>query len=51
MVTRPLRPVIVVKVGTLDDPAQIMPKVAIFTIDKQPFHHVPDGMLAFERRP
>jgi hypothetical protein len=28
-----------------------MPKVAIFTIDKQPFHHVPEGMPAFERRP
>ena len=51
VVTRPQRPVVVVKVGTLDNPAAIMPKIAIFTIDKQPFHHVPDGMPAFERRP
>jgi len=27
------------------------PQVAIYTIDKQPFHHVPDGMPAFERLP
>ena len=51
VVTRPQRPVVVVKVGTLDNPAAIMPKIAIFTIDKQPFHHVPDGMPTFERRP
>ena len=45
------RPVVVIKVGTLDKPAEIMPQIAIFTIDKQPFHHIPDGMPAFERRP
>jgi hypothetical protein len=28
-----------------------MPKVAIYTIDKQPFHHVPEGIPAFERLP
>jgi len=51
VVTRPNRPIIVIKVGTLDDPSQIKPQVAIYTIDKQPFHHVPDGMPAFERLP
>ena len=40
-----------IRVGTLDDPAQIMPQIAIYTVDKQPFHHVPEGMPAFERRP
>ena len=50
VVTRPQRPAVVIKVGTLDKPAEIMPQIAIFTIDKQPFHHVPDGMPAFERR-
>jgi len=25
--------------------------VAIFTIDKQAFHHIPEGMPAFERLP
>jgi hypothetical protein len=42
---------VVIKVGTLDDPAQIMPQVAIYTIDKQPFHHIPEGMPSFERLP
>jgi hypothetical protein len=53
VVTRPRLPIIVIKVGTLDDPKTMFgaPELAIFTIDKQPFHHVPDGLPAFERRP
>jgi hypothetical protein len=53
MATRPPgRPVIVVKVGTLDDPKLYGgPQMAIFTIDKQPFHQVPDGVPTFERMP
>jgi hypothetical protein len=51
VVTRPQRPIVVIKVGTLDDPAAIMPQIAIYTVDKQPFHHVPEGMPAFERLP
>ena len=51
VVTRPQRPAVVVKVGTLDNPAQITPQIAIFTIDKQPFHHIPEGMPSFERMP
>ncbi|HLM12465.1 MAG TPA: GFA family protein [Reyranella sp.] len=53
MATRPPgRPVIVVKVGTLDDPKLYGgPQMAIFTIDKQPFHQIPDGLPAFERMP
>jgi len=52
LVARPPRGVVVVKVGTLDDPkAYGAPSLAIFTIDKQPFHHIPDGLPAFERRP
>ena len=47
----PGRPVVVVKVGTLDDPKQFMPQMAIFTIDKQPFHQIPEGLKTFERRP
>ena len=47
----PGRPVVVVKVGTLDDPKQFTPQMAIFTIDKQPFHQIPEGMKTFERRP
>ena len=53
LATRPPgRPVIVVKVGTLDDPTLYGgPQMAIFTIDKQPFHQIPDGLPAFERMP
>ena len=53
VVTRPPgRPAVVVKVGTLDDPSLFGgPQIAIYTVDKQAFHHVPDGMPAFERLP
>ena len=52
MVTRPQRPVVVVKVGTLDDPKLFGgPGMAIYTIDKQPFHQIPDGIPTFERLP
>jgi hypothetical protein len=53
LATRPPgRPVIVVKVGTLDDPKLYGgPQMAIFTIDKQPFHQIPDGLPTFERMP
>ncbi len=53
LATRPPgRPVVVVKVGTLDDPKLYgAPQMAIFTIDKQPFHQIPDGLPAFERMP
>ena len=52
LATRPPRPVVVVKIGTLDDPKVYgAPSLAIFTIDKQPFHMIPDGIPTFERRP
>jgi len=41
----------IVKVGTLDDPSVYKPKIAIFTVDKQAFHHIPDDVQSFERRP
>jgi hypothetical protein len=45
-------PAVIIKVGTLDDPkAYGDPKMAIYTIDKQSFHHIPEGMPAFERLP
>jgi hypothetical protein len=45
-------PAVIVKVGTLDDPKAFgEPNLAIFTIDKQSFHHIPEGMPAFERLP
>lgn len=53
LVTRPQGlPAVVVKVGTLDDPGLFgTPQMAIYTVDKQPFHHVADGVPAFERLP
>jgi len=52
-VTRPPGlPAVVVKVGTLDDPSLFDgPQIAIYTVDKQPYHHVPEGMPSFERLP
>jgi hypothetical protein len=53
LITRlPDRPFVVVKVGTLDDPTLFgSPQMAIYTVDKQPFHVIPDGLPAFERLP
>lgn len=49
---RPDMPVVIIKVGTLDDPRQFgAPAMAIFTCDKQSFHRIADGMPAFERMP
>ena len=45
-------PAVIVKVGTLDDPKQFGgPNMAIFTIDKQPFHQIAAGLPTFERLP
>ena len=53
LVTRPPGfPAVVVKVGTLDDPSLFgSPQMAIYTVDKQAFHQIPDGMPSFERLP
>ena len=43
---------VILKVGTLDDPKIFQgPQMAIFLVDKQPFHHVPEGIATFERTP
>jgi hypothetical protein len=43
---------VLLKVGALDDPSVFGgPDMAIFTVDKQSFHHVPDGIPSFERLP
>ena len=45
-------PAVILKVGTLDDPGLFgRPQMAIYTIDKQDFHHIPDGLPSFERLP
>jgi len=49
---RPGLPAIVLKVGTLDDPGLFGgPKIAIYTVDAQDFHHIPEGMPSFEHLP
>ncbi len=49
---RPGLAAVILKVGTLDDPAQFgASQMAIYTIDKQAFHHIPDGLPRFERLP
>lgn len=43
---------VLLKVGTFDDPAAFgKPDMAIFTVDRQPFHHVPEGIPTYERTP
>ena len=52
LTTRPRGPVVVVKVGGLDDPSIYEgPTAVLYTIDKQPFHLLPEGVPAFERMP
>jgi hypothetical protein len=43
---------VMLKVGTLDDPSVFGgPQLAIYTSEKQPFHHVPPGITSFEKFP
>lgn len=52
IVTRPPGfPAVIVKVGTLDHPEEYAPKMAIYTVDKRPWHQVPEGVPSFERLP
>ncbi|UWR22798.1 GFA family protein [Sulfitobacter sp. S190] len=53
LVTRlPDRPVVVVKVGTLDDPSVYSgPQMAIFTCDQQPYHTLAEGLPTAHKRP
>jgi len=53
ILTRPTGlPAVVLKVGTLDDPSLFgTPQMAIYTVDRQPFHLIPDGIPTFERLP
>ncbi|HSM95661.1 MAG TPA: GFA family protein [Rhizomicrobium sp.] len=53
VVTRaPGFPMVIIKVGSLDDPKLFgTPQMAIYTIDKQAFHQIPEGIKTFERLP
>lgn len=41
----------IVKVGTLDEPRNFESKAAIFTCDLQPYHHLPNELPSFNKRP
>ena len=44
--------VVIIKVGTLDDPKQFGgPDMAIYMCDAQPFHTVPEGVPHFDKIP
>jgi hypothetical protein len=43
---------VLIRVGTLNEPQMFeRPEIAIHTADRQSFHHIPDGIAAFERLP
>lgn len=42
---------VAVKVGTMDNPKIYIPKIAIYTVDSQPFHLIPEGVKIFKRLP
>jgi len=44
-------PFVILKIGTLDDPAVFAPQMAIHTADKQSFHVMTDGLPAFPGMP
>jgi hypothetical protein len=49
---RPGVAAVILKVGTLDHPALYGgPEIAVFTIDKQPYHHIDADLKTFERLP
>ena len=51
-VESPPRPgMLVLKIGTLDDHSWFSPQAAIYCVDKQPFHQIPEGIPSFERTP
>jgi len=54
MISRPpvMAGMAIVKLGTLDNPNAFgSPQMAVYTVDKQPFHHVAEGIQTFERLP
>jgi hypothetical protein len=49
---RPGLNAVILKVGTLDDPSLFgAPQMAIYAVDRQPFHVISDDMPIYERLP
>ena len=43
---------VVIRIGTLDDPSLFEgPALSVYTCDKQAYHHVPNDIPTFEKRP
>jgi hypothetical protein len=52
LTTRAMPGLVMLKVGTLDDPKLFEgPQMAIYTCDKQPYHHVTSGIPTFDKLP
>jgi hypothetical protein len=48
----PARPdATIVKVGTMDDPSQFQPQIAIFTCDQQAYNQIDENVKTFDKRP
>lgn len=51
-VKSPPRPgMLVLKIGTLDDHSWFHPTAAIYCIDQEPFHVIPQDVVSFEKTP
>src|SRR5262249_11128803 len=49
---RPGLNAVILKVGTLDDPSLFgAPQMAIYAVDRQPFHIIPESLPIYERLP
>jgi hypothetical protein len=52
MTTRAMPGMVMIKIGTLDEPAVFEgPQMAIFTCDRQPYHQVPTNIPTFDKMP
>jgi hypothetical protein len=52
LTTRAMPGMVMIKIGTLDDPSIFEgPQMAIFTCDKQAYHHVPSDIPSFDKLP
>ena len=50
--TRAMAGLVIIKVGTLDDPGVFEgPSMAVYTCDKQPYHRLADSVPSFEKLP
>ena len=50
--TRAMPGMVMIKIGTLDDPSVFGgPQMAIYTCDKQDYHRVPEGIPTFDKMP